>query len=379
MGVWGRDGRGSAGAESDTDRDHSANGSNNHHSPDGGGHQADDEDANAQQHTQGIFQGTKEVPNNTIYVDSQSSASSLDDRNMSDRDPTNSDHEFDYCPANYIILPGIGHKANSNRFHVSADDQEGDKHNYSTMQGDGTFQKTAYQIRRGKQKRASKSRTMERAKLALQAEKVGAMTWRPRRCIEIVLNIGKALQFRWQCEQFIRAYTAFTGVHKGVNISQTWEKVRMKFRNTDCAACMVFNWQPSTGLWKMNHFVSHCEDCSAHDESEVGSSRTRRSFCAPAYTPSQVARAILSEAASDPNISAKTIGSMVRAKQIYRRQPPDSHYRSVRLKIIRHMNASRLERGPASKKKRCYTCSICHQEGHTAMQCHLRQLFGDMQ
>ncbi|PXF41162.1 hypothetical protein BWQ96_09129 [Gracilariopsis chorda] len=66
-----------------------------------------------------------------------------------------------------------------------------------------------------------------------------------------------------------------------------------------------------------------------------------KSFCAPAYTPHQVARAILNEAACDPNISAKTIGALVRAKQIYRRQPPDSHYRSVRKEIMRHFNACR--------------------------------------
>lgn len=60
-----------------------------------------------------------------------------------------------------------------------------------------------------------------------------------------------------------------------------------------------------------------------------------------AYTPLQVARVIMSETKSNPNISARTIWSIVMAKQIYKRQPPDSHYRSVRIEFLRHMNASR--------------------------------------
>ena len=60
----------------------------------------------------------------------------------------------------------------------------------------------------------------------------------------------------------------------------------------------------------------------------------------PAYTPLQVARPIQSEATSNPNISAKTIAALVRAMQIYKRQPPDSHYLSVRVELLRHMDAS---------------------------------------
>ena len=61
----------------------------------------------------------------------------------------------------------------------------------------------------------------------------------------------------------------------------------------------------------------------------------------PAYTPFQIARAIQSEATSNPNILAKTIAALERAKKIYKRQPPDSHYRSVRVELLRHMDASR--------------------------------------
>lgn len=33
------------------------------------------------------------------------------------------------------------------------------------------------------------------------------------------------------------------------------------------------------------------------------------------------------------------------------------------------------ERGPAAPKKRIYSCSLCHQEGHVSTTCELRQFF----
>lgn len=33
------------------------------------------------------------------------------------------------------------------------------------------------------------------------------------------------------------------------------------------------------------------------------------------------------------------------------------------------------ERGAAAPKRRCYTCSLCHLEGHTRANCPIRQMF----
>lgn len=111
----------------------------------------------------------------------------------------------------------------------------------------------------------------------------------------------------------------------------------MKCRHKDCRAHILFNWQPRSGLWKLNKLTDHSNDCCSGGYG----SQMKRKFCAPAYTPLQVARCILTEASDNPNITARHIRALVQSKEIYRRSPPDSHYRSVRMEIIRHMNASR--------------------------------------
>ena len=59
---------------------------------------------------------------------------------------------------------------------------------------------SAPERKRSEQKCASKSRTIQRAKLALKAEQVGARTWKPRQCVGIIPEVGIQLEFRWQCE-----------------------------------------------------------------------------------------------------------------------------------------------------------------------------------
>ena len=68
---------------------------------------------------------------------------------------------------------------------------------------------------------------------------------------------------------------------------------------------------------------------------------SRSSSCASAYTPHQIARAILEHVQDDPNVPCKTIASAVRAKRLYLRQPPYSHYRSIRTVLLRHFTISR--------------------------------------
>lgn len=167
------------------------------------------------------------------------------------------------------------------------------------------------------------------------------MTWRPTRAIYIVQSVGVCFDSRWKCEQFIRAYTASLGIAKGVNISQTLERVTMNFRTSSCTAKISFCCQPKSGLWKLNRFLEHSNGFFGHVENTYGTTNSSTAkYCAPEYTPLQVYRATIHEACPDPNITSRGIGELVRAKEIYRLQPPVSHYRSVRLQILRHMESS---------------------------------------
>lgn len=69
--------------------------------------------------------------------------------------------------------------------------------------------------------------------------------------------------------------------------------------------------------------------------------RNHNNACAPAHTAQQVARCISEKASNEPNIKSKTIAALVRSKGIYRRQPPYTHYRTIRKELIRHLSISR--------------------------------------
>ena len=199
--------------------------------------------------------------------------------------------------------------------------------------------------RRRIQKKQSKQRAVERAKAALKAERVAAMTWKPRRCVPVNPVVGMCMDARWKCEQLIRAHSAYLAVQKGVNIHQTIVKVVMKCRVKTCNATLVFDLQPKNGNWKLNKYLQHSNDCFGQQVPVAGSSPTRRrteeQFCAPAYTAQQVARAVIEETCNEPNINTKTISAIVKAKGIYLRQPPVTHYRAIRRELLRHLCTSR--------------------------------------
>ena len=102
--------------------------------------------------------------------------------------------------------------------------------------------------RRTLQKRQSKRRTMIRAKDALRADRLPAMTWKPRPILDVQPKMGIALKGPWRCEQLIRAHTANLEVQRGVNIMQNNVKVRTKCRTDGCHATFVFDWQPRTSF-----------------------------------------------------------------------------------------------------------------------------------
>lgn len=91
------------------------------------------------------------------------------------------------------------------------------------------------------QTRQSKRRTILRAKESLRAERLPAVTWKPRPILGVRPKVGMALNARWRCEQLIRAHTANLGVQRGVNILQTTGKLCMKCRTNGCPATFVFD------------------------------------------------------------------------------------------------------------------------------------------
>ena len=111
-----------------------------------------------------------------------------------------------------------------------------------------------------------------------------------------------------------------------------------------CRAAFVFDLQPCNGTWKLNKYVEHTKECFGqlvHTPGASSSSNSRsEERCAPAYSAQQVARCILEEAAKEPNVNRKTSAALVKEKYIYRRQPPFTHYRTIRKELFRHLPTS---------------------------------------
>ena len=71
----------------------------------------------------------------------------------------------------------------------------------SSPRGNEVPSPLAARDRRRLQKKKSKQRALERAKAALKAERMAAMTWKPRRCVPVTPVVGMWLNARLKCEQ----------------------------------------------------------------------------------------------------------------------------------------------------------------------------------
>ncbi|PXF49623.1 hypothetical protein BWQ96_00501 [Gracilariopsis chorda] len=139
----------------------------------------------------------------------------------------------------------------------------------------------------------------------------------------------------------------------------------MTFPEKECSAKVAFDWQPRNNMWKLNKFAGHSIKCFGQDmpSAASGISHARNAKqCTAAYTAHQVARTILENAAEDPKISVKSIASLVKAKGIYQRQPPYTHYRAIRRELQRHLTVSRAV-GMAALDG---YAALLRQQGHMA-------------
>lgn len=185
-------------------------------------------------------------------------------------------------------------------------------------------------------RRRYRKKAADVAKEAIELERAEADTWMPRRCSYKCVEVGHLVDSRWKCERLCREQTAWYGIPSGVNILQTLETVRMTCRTKQCPATMRFNRQPRSGMWKLNEAVIHRDECIGNIENGSGAQ-----YCAAAYTAKQMCRLLQCQLRTNPNISTREIATIIKAKQIYRRQPSQRHYRAVRAELMAHMTKSR--------------------------------------
>lgn len=178
-------------------------------------------------------------------------------------------------------------------------------------------------------------------KAALEDEADATMSWKPQRCVEVVLQMNVQLDFSWKREQLIRGYTAHLAVQDDVTISQTYNKTFRKFRASACLAHVVIDWQPQSGLWKLKKHIEHCNDNYCQPLPVGGSTCNGRQSCASACTPHQVAHIVMEEEAADPNIAFQQTSSLVSANNILRREPSISHFRADCVELVKHINVTR--------------------------------------
>lgn len=79
-------------------------------------------------------------------------------------------------------------------------------------------------------------------------EKGGPLSWVPGRCVGVTSAVEMSPRFCWLCEKFIRAYTVYVGVHDGIDIMPSLERVTVKCGTKQCPATFLFERHPRTGL-----------------------------------------------------------------------------------------------------------------------------------
>ena len=208
--------------------------------------------------------------------------------------------------------------------------------NIADRSGTSCFQAGSQKERQKAAVKNYKARAKEQAKQALEDERSGSESWTTERVCPIHPEIGQLYRFRWMCERFCRAHTAYHGIHQGVRIHQTVQQVTMTCRSSSCNALLRFNRLPSAGKWRLHRY-------NAHENSCAGDIFRGDSCCVAAYTAKHVARLILPDVRENPSMTTKTIATMVRTKEIYSRQPSIRHFRAVRTELAKIIAKYRLE------------------------------------
>lgn len=197
-------------------------------------------------------------------------------------------------------------------------------------------------LRRADQKRRSSSKSKAKAKARVEADKHASLTWQPIPFVFLPMaELGMSFPSRWMCDQFIRGCAARDGVQRGINIKMNHEKV-----TATCRSCkeytIVFNLQPSNFTWKLKQLSNHPPSCFGLSTPADGASSEKARPCKSAYTAAQMARLVLGDAASNPNISTQRLRAILTTKAIFSRPPNGRFFGGVKKQTIKMLNANRI-------------------------------------
>lgn len=199
------------------------------------------------------------------------------------------------------------------------------------------IQKRAFQLKRSRAK--SKKIAQER----LEVDRLASLQWLPISIFSMPpAVIGMFVPSRWMCEQLARGWAARDGVQRGISIKMNHETATARCRT--CAQfSVVFNYQPSSGHWKLNTHYQHMPTCLGVLLPNDGIAPVLRPApCKSAYTATQVARIIHGEAAAEPNITTQKIRSLVTASGLFARVPPLRFFGKVKNQATNFLQVNRV-------------------------------------
>lgn len=71
---------------------------------------------------------------------------------------------------------------------------------------------------------------------------------------------------------------------------------------------IVVYWQTQSGDWTLDKFVDQSNNCGDKYATETTETNWKK-YCAPTYSPSRIARAVMNDVCDDPNVTAKKLPS----------------------------------------------------------------------
>lgn len=119
-------------------------------------------------------------------------------------------------------------------------------------------------------------------------------SWKHRKAKEVHFSVGMELPTRWECDRFYREHSSCNAGPCGIKVHKTISMVHMTCRRKrGWHAVIKLDMQPSTGMWKLNKYNSHSDECVGDYLS--GTTMCTVRYCCPVYTAKQVTRLLSDE------------------------------------------------------------------------------------
>lgn len=127
-----------------------------------------------------------------------------------------------------------------------------------------------------------------------------------------------------------------------INILKFLEYITLNYRPNRFHAALASKWHPRSVLCQFKIYTEHINKWFGEAiPLWISSTAPCRPF-APAYTAPHVAHVIIPDSCDNPTLNSKWISTLVRSKQIYKRDPAIQHYHAIRRQILRLLDASRV-------------------------------------